>query len=384
MSRDRENGQGDLGDDPVSDDELEGYVARSRDVGDLESLSALSSFVRQMTQYPRLSPAEQMTMITDCRAGAAARQRLEERRGSPESDRRDREIVRHADRSMTQLLGSTIRLVILIVRENADRRLGQQRALAAAPDLVAECMVALTKAVYDFDPDRVPSFSAYAARVARDTVRMSLGNDSLVRVPTSWARIRRIAAVRIPNLTVELARPPTPAEVHEVMFEACLEWAAEHLTPAEQKLPAAARLEAMTAKLRKQGMLGALDHLDDVLNTARPVSSLDQAVGDTPGATLGDLVAAPADQAMFDHVEQDELRVVIEQALAPLPPRERDIVILRFDLNRTGEVWTYKRIAEQYGITAERIRQIEHNALSKMRLPRDGGLSSFLGSDPDE
>jgi RNA polymerase sigma factor (sigma-70 family) len=388
MDRQPGTGQEDLGEPdagPIADDEINNLVRKSQDVGDLASVSALSAFVRQMARYPQLTPEAQTELARECQQARRARAELAKGGLTKARERHAQSEVKRGEYAMTHLLGSTIKLVILIVRENAERRFGQQKALAMSPDLVSECMVSLTKAVYDFDPARIPSFSTYAARIARDTVRMSLGNDSMVKVPASWARIRRIAAVRIPNLTIELGRPPTHEETRAAIYQACLEWAEAHLTPEEAAEPKSRRGELMVAKLRKQGMLGALDKLGEVLNTARPMGSLDLVIGDGGGSTVGDLVAAPIDDAVFDNPERDELRSSIQHALDQLPERERGIVILRFDLNETGEVWTYKRIAEQYGITAERIRQIERNALTKMRNPHGPGegLAGFLPSEPD-
>jgi RNA polymerase sigma factor (sigma-70 family) len=388
MDRQPENGQEDLdGPDagPIADEEIANQVRKSHDIGDLSSISALSSFVRQMARYPLLSPEAQTELARDCQKAQRSRAALAAGKLTKAQERQAQADVKRGEYAMTHLLGSTIRLVIVIVRENAERRFGQQKALAMSPDLVSECMVSLTKAVYDFDPARIPSFSTYAGRIVRDTVRMSLGNDSMVKVPASWARIRRIAAVRIPKLAIDLGRPPTQEESRAEIYKHCLVWAEEHLTPEQAAQPKSRRHELMVAKLRKQGMLGALDKLGEVLNTARPMGSLDRVLGDDGGSTVGDLVPAPTDDATFDSSEHDELRSSIHHALDQLPERERGIVILRFDLNETGEVWTYKRIAAQYGITAERIRQIERNALAKMRNPHGPGegLSGFLPSEPD-
>lgn len=391
MSRRSPFDQGGLGDDDPglgasSDDELTGYVTRASRVADPLAGTALSSFIRQMAAYPRLDAAEQTALALECQAAAESRRILASgQRISRPEERRHVAAVRRGDYAMSHLMGSTIRLVILIVRENAERRLGSQRALAATPDLVGECMIALTKAVYDFDPTRGPSFATYAARVVRDTVRMTLSNESTllagqIRVPAAWQRVRRIAAVRIPELTTELGRVPTDAEVYDALYQACLEWAAKHLTPDEQNLSPAARQEAMVAKLTKQGMLGALRHLDDVLNAGRPMDSLDMTVGDDTSSSLGDHVAAPAGDELFDAVERDELLSTISRALAELSDRERDIVILRYDLNRTGQPLSYKEISARYDVTPERIRQIERTALSKMRTDDLAGFLPWLPS----
>ena len=223
-------------------------------------------------------------------------------------------------------------------------------------------------------------FATYVAKVVRDRVRAMLAKDSHIKVANSWHRLKRIAAVRIPQLQAELGRTPTEAEIKADLLQRCMEWAVAKLTPEQAQLPKAQRQELMVAKLRKQGMIGAIESLQDVLQASQTIASLDARVGEDGDTTLADMVPAVEDEGL-SNLELSELRDTMREALAPLTERERTIVLLRFGF-ADGEQWTYTALAERYDVTAERIRQIEKNVLTKLSTSsavRDR-LAAFLPS----
>jgi hypothetical protein len=154
-------------------------------------------------------------------------------------------------------------------------------------------------------------FSTYAARVLRDRVRFVLSKEGAIRLAPAWNRLKQIASVRIPQLAAELGRQPTEAEVKADLLARCMEWAFAKLTDAERALPEEQRLDVQVRKLRKQGMLGAIDRLGAVLQASQGVASLDAPVGDTESSSLGELVSAPSSGASFDDLELDDLRSTI-------------------------------------------------------------------------
>lgn len=344
----------------------------------LDQLSSLSAFTRKMEQYQQLSPSEQSRMAVLVKEGraASARLRADEYRNAAYK-KRDGEAALQGERAANMLVGSNFRLVILICRELAEERHGRERAADIMADLVGEANIALVEAVIGFDETRCPVFATYAARVVRDRVRAMLGKDGPIRLPPSWHRLKRIAAVRIPQLQTELGRAPTRTEIHDDLMDRCLMWAESKLLPEQRLLSAAKQKELMHAKLRKQGMFGALESLDDVLQTSQGSASLDAVVGDDSGTTLGDLVVAAGDGSSFDELELSELRDALQHALAALDEREREIVLLRYAFV-DGEAWTYAMIGEKFNVTAERIRQIERAVLTKLKGNGGGALHGFL------
>jgi RNA polymerase primary sigma factor len=344
---------------------------------------ALSAFQRRMEQFPQLSPEAQLELAARVQAGLAAAEELAgTRRVSPTNQRRLREAVRQGESAMTYLAGSNFRLVMLICRELAEERYGRERALDVLGDLVGEANVALTQAMREFDPERCPVFATYVAKVVRDRVRGMLARDGAMKVANSWHRLKRIAAVRIPQLQTELGRAPTMDEIKADLLERCMEWAFDKLTPEQQKLPARERRELMVAKLRKQGMIGAIESLEEVLQASQPVASLDARVSVDGDATLGDMLPEETDDG-FSALELSELRETLFAALSEFSDRERQIVLLRYGFG--GEPRTYQEICEEFGVTAERIRQIEKNVLNKLATTSAlaSRLAAFLPSMQD-
>lgn len=369
----------------LADEEIARWVARAQS-SSLANLPALSALQRRMDQYPQLSAAAQAELHERFRAGERAAAAIAGGKLSRAQERRAREAVRRAKHAQEHLVGSNVKLVMLIARENLEERYGRERVNDMLPDLVAEALVALTQAVTDFDPTRCPTFSTYAARRIRDHVRMMLTKEGPLRLAPSWSRLKRIAAVRIPALQASLGRAPTREETQADLLVACLEWAEKRLRPDQASLPLPARREAMMDKLRKQGMLGAIRDLDDVLVATQSVTSLDTPVGDGAGTTLGDLLPGN-DGGVSEGLEHAELHNDLMKALTQLPERERDIIMHRFGFV-DGENWTYQRIAQNHNVTAERIRQIERNVIARLASPHGqfnalaAHLPSQFGAEP--
>lgn len=361
----------------VKTTDLEQLVTRSQQRGDSSALSALSAFQRAADRFAPLSPDEQLAMVRRVRdingelAAMAAKRRKD--------PRQETLLQREQQRCLEHVCASCWRLAWLIVREQAEERFGRDRATEMLPDLMSEANAALVAAVRDFDPAQTPKFATYAARVVRDHTRAVLSREGYMRLAPSWNRVKRIAATRLPELFAELGRRPTIEELQDDLLERCLEWAHNRLTPEQQRLPKAQRRKLAMAKLRKQGMLGAIRDVEEVLVISQSVISLDQPVGDSENSAVGDTVAARNDDERFDQVEMGELNQALMAALSGLPEREREIVLLRYGFDGS-EGWTYSKIAERFGISSERVRQLERGALAKLSAPHAqfSALATFI------
>lgn len=360
--------------------DLDVIVSRATVTNRNDQLSALSAFQRSADRWPPLNPQQQLDLATVYRAAVAARIELATRNPKGRDRKRLEELASKEQNAMEHLCASCWKLAWLIVREQAEERFGRDRASEMLPDLMAEANTALVAAVRDFDPERTPKFGTYAARVIRDHTRAVLSKEGYVRLAPSWNRVKRIAAARMPELVSELGRQPTIAELQADLLARCMEWAYRKLTDEQRKLPAPQQKALCMAKLKKQGMIGAIRDIEDVLQAAQSVVSLDQPVGDgEAGTTLGDLVIHQENDSTFDSVELDELRRNLLAALSSLSDREKEIVLLRYGFDGS-DGWTYSAIAERYNVTSERIRQIERAALTKLASPHGqfAGLGAFL------
>lgn len=322
-----------------------------------------------MEAYPQLSAEAQSELASRYRAAYEASQDM-----SLSSAARARHAA-EAERCLEYLSGANFRLVQLIAREKAQERFGAAKALDMLPDLVAEGLMALTEAARTYDPKSFPTFTKYAQSAVRNHIRASIANAGPLRVTSSVSRMKRIATKRRETLSEQLGRPPSREELQSELLVWCLEWAEGRLTDEERAMSEDDRHTAKMAKLRKQGMLSAIANIDEVLAYSQTLTSLSTPVGDG-SATIGDLMPTGDVDQLFDSVELGDLnRLLVEAIDARCTEREREILRLRFGLSG-GESWTYARIAPRFGLTAERIRQVERIALAK--LAEDPRLAAFL------
>lgn len=349
-----------------------------RNVSGLEKVAALASLSKRMEGYPQLSAKAQNEVVVLYQLSVAAKKDilLLKTKAAKSTSRPVikgynkkiyllERVVEDGEVALEYLLGSNFRLVLLIAGEVTRARYGRENATKLMGDVVAEAVAGFYEAALEFDEERCDAFHTYAARLIRERVRMSLGKESAIRLVPSWGRVKRIAVARIPELTTALGRAPTTPEIQEELLRICLEWANSKLTAAELNLDEEGRRLACMARLRKQGMLGAIASIEAVLVISGPVASLDAPVGGDGGSTLGSLISGNVDNTAIDNVEREELSKALLEGLALLSERERVILMTRYGMIGDGEI-NFRELGERFDVSAERVRQIEKSALLKM------------------
>ncbi|MFQ6016412.1 MAG: sigma-70 family RNA polymerase sigma factor [Anaerolineae bacterium] len=306
------------------------------DLRDIDGDDTVSLYLREVCTIPLLTAEEEVELSRRLERGRLAQITLAKNRSMSAAERERLEWeVRDGDAARKQLIQANSRLVISL----AKRYIGRGVPFL---DLIQEGNMGLMRAVEKFDYRRGYKFSTYATWWIRQSIVRAIADQGrTIRVPVHMSdRIRRLySAVR--RLEQELGRQPTPEEIAQ-----------------EMGLPS-----------RKVIWM---------LHISQHPLSLENPVDEEKDTELGDLIEDQTIPAPGDMALQHLLREEIEKVLTALTPREARVLELRFGLSGTRS-HTLKEVGEKFGVTRERIRQIESEALQRLRHPqRSRRLRDYL------
>jgi RNA polymerase primary sigma factor len=303
--------------------------ASSVDPFDLSGIAAddtISLYLKEMARVPLLAPAEEIMLAKSLEKGRKAQKKLEKNNFSEEDKLKLRRYIRDGNKARDHLIKANTRLVVSI----AKKYMGQGVPFS---DLIQEGNLGLMKAVEKFDYRRGYKFSTYATWWIRQAITRALADQGrTIRVPVHMSdRIRKLHQVSR-QLEQVWGRKPTPEELAEQM----------DLEPSKVRW---------------------------MLRVSRHPVSLERPVGEEEDSELGNFIededAPTPPDAAYHHLLQEKL----EDVLSTLTPREARILRLRFGL-QNGRSYTLEEVGKKFGLTRERIRQIEGQALRKLRHPR--------------
>ena len=295
------------------------------DLSEMPTDDPLTLYLREMGRVPLLTPEHEMALARQLAEGRQARRRL---RGAPNSgDEVDQllDLTRAGEAAREHLIRANTRLVVSV----AKRYMGQGVPFA---DLIQEGNLGLMRAVDKFEPERGHKLSTYATWWIRQAITRALADQGrTIRLPVHMGdRIRQLYRTAR-QLEQKLGRPATPEEIAESM----------ELDPLQVRW---------------------------MLRISRHPVSLEQPVGEEEESTLGNFIEDEDSPAPPDIAGNSLLREKLEELLETLTPREARILRLRYGLDN-GRTYTLEEVGNKFGLTRERIRQIEAEALNRLRHP---------------
>ena len=321
----------------VYDDELDADAeeAQTKHTGDANAkhdLSRISSedtvglYLREMARVPLLTNDEEVCLAKALEAGREAQETIRNNGSDPRERIRLNQEIETAIAAREHLIKANTRLVVSIAKKYMGR---------GVPflDLIQEGNLGLMKAVEKFDYTRGYRFSTYATWWIRQTITRAIADQGrTIRVPVHMSdRIRRLYNTAR-ALEQEYGRSPTPEEI-------------------------ATEMDLEPRKV--QWMLRV---------SWRPLS-LEKPIGEDDDSELGSFIEDDVAPTPTQTAHQHLLGEKVEEMLATLSPREARILRLRFGLVN-GRSHTLEEVGRKFGLTRERIRQIEGKALRRLRHPR--------------
>ncbi|MGI8684646.1 MAG: RNA polymerase sigma factor RpoD [Acidimicrobiales bacterium] len=302
-------------------------------------------YLKEIGKVPLLTGAQEVVLAQRIERGleaAAALRALEEEIGDPELV--PSELRRPLARSegdgrvaTQQLINANLRLVVSIAKRYRNRGM-------LFLDLIQEGNLGLMRAVDKFDYTKGFKFSTYATWWIRQAITRAIADQArTIRIPVHMVEtINKVARVQR-QLVQENGREPTLEEL-------------------------SARTEMTPARVR------------EVLRISQDTVSLEQPMGDED-FSLGDVIEDQSAIVPADAAARALLNEAVKQALAELSEREQLVVRLRFGID-DGQVRTLEEVGREFGVTRERIRQIESKVLAKLRHPiRSQRLRDYLDDE---
>ncbi|MFN2241150.1 MAG: RNA polymerase sigma factor RpoD [Anaerolineae bacterium] len=311
-------------------------TASDIDLSAIDIDDSISLYLKEIGRIPLLTAEQEVSLAKRMEAGRNSKRRLSNDRNLSYEEREELSaIVRDGKSAQEHLIKANSRLVVSVAKKYVGR---------GVPflDLIQEGNIGLIRAVNKFDYRRGYKFSTYATWWIRQAVTRAIADQGrTIRVPVHmYEQINRLARVSR-QLVQELGRDPTVDEI-------------------------AGELGVSPKKVERT-----------IKVSQRPLS-LEMPVGEEDDSFLGDFIEDSDAPSPTDQASQQLLRDQIDDIFVSLTPREVRILQLRFGLV-DGYSYTLEEVGKKFGVTRERIRQIEAQALGRLRHPsRSRKLRDFL------
>jgi RNA polymerase primary sigma factor len=322
MSEEEEEEHGEV--EPL--DQIETAVDQETYFETISIDDTLGLYFKEIGRVPLLTAEEEVTLAKRMEAGKLAQEKLRRADINPEEQAELHRVVLDGLAAREHLIRANSRLVISVAKKYIGR---------GVPflDLIQEGNIGLLRTADKFDYRLGHKFSTYATWWIRQAVTRAIADQSrTIRVPVHMGdQINKMLRTSH-RLTQELGREPTPEEL----------------------------ANALDIPMRRA---------EEMLRAARHPLSLEMPVDDEGESELGDFIEDSDSPTPVDDVSASMLQQELQEMLQDLPPRAVRILKLRYGLV-DGETYTLEEVGRKLGVTRERVRQIEAQALSRLRHPR--------------
>jgi RNA polymerase primary sigma factor len=323
-------------------------------------------YLREIGRVDLLTAEEEVSLAKAIQRGDRARHRLKLRRGdlAPKERAKLQAEVREGDLARRHLAEANLRLVVSV----AKRYIGRGMSFL---DLIQEGNIGLLRAVEKFDHSKGYKFSTYATWWIRQAISRAIADQArTIRVPVHMVEtINRLVRTQR-RLLQELGREPSSEEIALEM----------NLLSKDDKLAyeeAIATEEAVDPALERK-LRRAASKVRRIMRVAQEPMSLETPIGSEENSYLGDFIEDESLPGPVDAASRELLKEQMSDILDSLSDRERKVLEMRFGL-KDGLGRTLEEVGQEFGVTRERIRQIEAKALRKLRHPiRSKKLRDYL------
>ncbi len=295
------------------------------DLANIDTDDTIGLYLKEVSRVPLLTAEEEVELAQRIERGRMAREELARGNVSPKRRQELRRLIEDGWAAREHLITANSRLVISVAKKYMGR---------GVPflDLIQEGNIGLIRATKKFDYRRGHKFSTYATWWIRQAVTRAIADQGrTIRVPVHMGdQINKLLRVQH-QLTQRLGREPSVEEL----------------------------AEALDVPPRK---------VENMIQVARRPLSLETPTDDEEDSVLGDFIEDEEAPPPDDTATYNLLRQHLEEVLNTLPPREVRILQLRYGL-LDGQAYTLEEVGRKMGVTRERVRQIEAQALSRLRHP---------------
>ncbi len=328
-------------------------------------------YLREIGQVPLLAAEDEVRLAKAILKGTEAEEKLSSN-GSlpPDENTRLQHSIQQGIQARRSLAEANLRLVVSV----AKRYMGRGMSLL---DLIQEGNIGLLKAVEKFDYTMGYKFSTYATWWIRQAISRSIADQArTIRIPVHMVETISHLIRTQRRLQQELGRDPTPEDIAlDTEMSSIVGLEEEERELILTTLANDERLDPlMSRKLRR-----ASNRVEQILRISLEPMSLETPVGSEEDSYLGDFIKDDTMPEPDDAASAQLLREQLRAILKSLNHRERQVLEMRFGL-RDGQSHTLEEVGQAFGVTRERIRQIEAKALRKLRHPlRSRKLRDYLG-----